>query len=85
MKADLRAKRITQAQYNAEKAKTRKQVAVMRKRAKEAEKVHTEIDLDKKKLATANNNNRKLAQSEADLLRSSQRFNKAADDLEAEL
>lgn len=85
MKADLRAKRITQAQYDSEKAKTRKQVAVMRKRAKEAEKVHTEIDLDKKKPGAATRNNRKLAQSEADLLRSSQRFNKAADDLEAEL
>ncbi len=85
MKADLRAKRITQSQYNAERDKSKKQVAVMRKRAKEAEKVHTEIDLDKKKLGGPGKSTKNLAQSEADLLRSSQRFNKAANDLEAEL
>ncbi len=85
MKADLRAKRITQQKYNAERDKAKKQVVVMRTRAKEAQKVHTEIDLDKKKLARGGQNTRNLAQSEADLLRSSQRFNKAADDLEAAL
>ena len=85
MKADLRAKRVSQQQYNAEREKTRKQVAVMRKRSSEAKKVHSEIDLDKKRLANSGKKTRNLAQSEADLLRSSQRFDKAANDLEAEL
>lgn len=85
MKADLRAKRITQAQYNAEREKAKKQAAVMRKRASEADKVQSEIDKDRKRLRAEGKSTRPLAQSEADLLRSKQRFNKAANDIEAEL